>query len=135
MSDQLPACWYRISAKALILDNQRRFLLVKENNGLRDFPGWWLDHGETPQEGIRREIHEEMWLEMLEVSKTPSYFLTAKNQAGDKYIANIFYETTVKDLNFSPSQECVEIGFFTAKEAKNLQAFPNVYIFADLYDV
>jgi hypothetical protein len=30
--EQIPNCFYRTSAKALILDDQKKFLLVKENN-------------------------------------------------------------------------------------------------------
>jgi len=36
---QIPACFYRISIKALILDENGRFLLCREDNGKWDFPG------------------------------------------------------------------------------------------------
>jgi hypothetical protein len=39
MNEQIPNCFYRVSAKALILDENQRFLLAKEDNGYRDFPG------------------------------------------------------------------------------------------------
>lgn len=60
MNQQIPNCFYRISIKALILDEEKRFLLVKEDNGLWELPGGGLDFKENPQEGIKREMKEEM---------------------------------------------------------------------------
>ena len=31
-----------------LLDDQKRFLLEKEDNGLWDFPGGGIDHGDNP---------------------------------------------------------------------------------------
>lgn len=36
---QIPDCFYRISIKALILDEFGKFLLCREDNGKWDFPG------------------------------------------------------------------------------------------------
>ncbi len=133
MTEQIPNCFYRISIKALILDEEKRFLLVKEDNGLWELPGGGLDFGENPQDGIKRELQEEMGLNITFVAEKPSYFLTIPNLK-NVYIANVLYETKVEDLNFTPSEECVEIKFFTKEEAlqeKNL--FPNVLEFAKIY--
>jgi 8-oxo-dGTP diphosphatase len=35
----IPPCFYRLSVKALIHDEQGRFLLVKEENNLWELPG------------------------------------------------------------------------------------------------
>jgi len=47
---QVPDCRYRISIKALILDKDKRFLLVQEDTGLWELPGGGLEFGEAPQE-------------------------------------------------------------------------------------
>lgn len=60
MKNHIPSCFYRVSIKALILDTDGRFLLIKEDNGFWEFPGGGLDFGEEPADGLRREIHEEM---------------------------------------------------------------------------
>lgn len=128
MEHSIPPCFYRISIKAHILNESGKFLLMKEENWLWDFPGGGLDHGENPLDGIRREIAEEMWLEVVEIIETPVYFLTTKSLRG-KPIANIFYETKVKNLNFTPSNECIEIGFYDIEEVRNLETYPNVQEF------
>src|SRR5260221_11029127 len=56
-----PPSNYRVSVKALIKDDQGRLLLVKEDDdpwwGL---PGGGIDHGETIEQGLRRELSEEV---------------------------------------------------------------------------
>jgi ADP-ribose pyrophosphatase YjhB (NUDIX family) len=135
--EQIPNCFYRISAKALILDNQKKFLLVKEDNGLRELPWWWLDFWENPQEWISRELLEEMWINIKSVSQIPSYFITSTNLRG-VWISNIIYETQVdtNDIyNFKPSEECLEVRFFTVAEAEKEQLFPNVVEFIKQYNL
>jgi hypothetical protein len=34
----LPPCFYRISAKALVLNNEGKILLLQEENGIWDLP-------------------------------------------------------------------------------------------------
>lgn len=47
---------------------------------------------------------------------------------------NTLYVTSVKDLDFTPSNECIEIGFYTIEEARNLETYPNVQEFLKLYN-
>lgn len=131
-SSNIPDCYYRISIKALILDEWGRFLLCREDVGKWELPGWGLDFGENPREGLIREIREEMWLEVLTIADNPSYFFTWHE---NKWRANIIYETTVKNLNFTPSNECLEIGFFTTEEALKLPLFGNVIEFCKQYKI
>ena len=127
MESQIPNCFYRVSAKALVLNETKtKFLLLREDTNMRDFPGWWLDFWENSKEGIVRELKEEMWLEITWIDDKPSYFITAYRTNKKFWIANILYETKLKNLNFIPSNECQEIKFFTKKETENLQLQPNV---------
>lgn len=48
-------------------------------------------------------------------------------------IANVLYETKVVNYEFTPSEECVEIEFFTLEEAKNLKTYPNIQEFLKHY--
>lgn len=140
----IPDCFYRISVKALVLDEQKRFLLVQEEDGRWELPGGGIDFGETPQEGIRREIGEEMGLEVTYVADQPCYFLTDETAdtevkyltpQGKKYwMSNVLYLTKLKDLNFTASEECVATQFFTKEEALKINIFHNVRKFVELYD-
>lgn len=126
-----PNTFYRISIKALIQDENNKILLVKEDNWKWELPGWWLDHGELAQDWLNREIMEEMWLKTTHIDKNPSYFLTWFEN--NKWKSNIVYKTKLYDLNFTATEECVEIWFFTKQEALKLDLFPNVIKLLDLY--
>ena len=130
----VPDCFYRISVKALILDDKKRFLLTLENKGLWELPGGGLHFGEKPLEGLTREIKEEMGLETIHINEQPSYFLTTPHKSGQWWICNIVYETKVKNLNFKPSDECVELRFFTKEEALKEHIFSNVLEFIKIYN-
>jgi ADP-ribose pyrophosphatase YjhB (NUDIX family) len=125
--DQIPNWFYRVSAKALILNGDKKFLLIREEKWW-ELPWWWLEYWEAPQEWIKRELFEEMWINVISVKENPSYFITAKKDNW-VWIANVIYETQVninEISNFKPSDECLEVRFFDINEAQNENLFPNV---------
>ncbi|WP_084097592.1 NUDIX hydrolase [Cyclobacterium lianum] len=130
---EIPQCFYRLSVKALILDRNNRFLLVREENGMWELPGGGLDHGETPQEGIKREIWEEMRLKTKSIADQPSYFFTVKNHNGI-FIANVMYQTSLVDLRYVASPECTEVRYYSAQEVLDADfMYPNVKAFASIF--
>jgi ADP-ribose pyrophosphatase YjhB (NUDIX family) len=134
MKYKIPECFYRISIKALILDESKRFLLIKEDDGIWELPGGGLEFGETPHEGINRELHEETGLVTTYIADSPSYFTTWKEDGS--WRANLIYETKVRDLNFTEISECVEMRFFTVDEVianKDIMFF-SVIEFVKLYN-
>ena len=125
--DQIPNWFYRISAKALILNEDKKFLLVREEKWW-ELPWWWLECWEAAQEGIKRELLEEMWINVTSIKENPSYFITAQKDNW-VWIANVIYETQVninEIYNFMPSDECMEVKFFDINKAQNEKLFPNV---------
>jgi 8-oxo-dGTP diphosphatase len=120
---KIPNNFYRTSIKALILDDQKRFLLILEKNGLWEMPGGGLDFGEKPNECLIRELKEEMNLQVTFVSQNPSYFVSALN-INNVWKTAVFYEAKVKDLNFKPTDECTQIKFFTKVEAEKENLYP-----------
>ena len=125
--------YYRTSIKALVLDEQKRFLLTKESDGRWELPGGGIDHGETPQTCLQREIQEEMGIAVTSVSQQPSYFYTDKHRKYE-WIANVVFETTIAHLKFTPSDECTEVRFFTKEEALKEELFPNVKVFLTVFN-
>lgn len=80
------------------------------------------------------ELQEEMWLEVTWIDKNPKYFITAHKPKSKTrpWLANVFYEVKVKDLNFRPSDECVEIWFFNIDNVNNINTIVNVKEFFNL---
>ncbi|MFH0952299.1 MAG: NUDIX hydrolase [Patescibacteria group bacterium] len=80
-----------------------------------------------------RELREEVGIEVTYINKRPSYFVTALNING-QWKSNVLYETKIKDLKFTPSDECVDMRFFTKEEALKEKIYPVVREFIKEYD-
>jgi ADP-ribose pyrophosphatase YjhB (NUDIX family) len=134
--NELPNCFYRVSVKALILNETRdKFLLCKEADGRWELPGGGLDWGFTPQEDLPRELMEEMGLTPTWIADNPCYFITAQSTHAPVIpIVNVLYETTVEHLNFVPSDECVEISFFDAKDIESMKTFEGPQKLAKMFN-
>ena len=69
---------YRTTVVALIYNNQGEYLLCKKPKGRGVFPGQWalvgggIDERETMKDALRREVREEVGLEIDEIK--PLYF-------------------------------------------------------------
>jgi len=125
-------CFYRVSVKGIVIDDQNRILLARESDGMWDMLGGGLDHGEDPIVCLKREIQEETGLTVTQVWPGPKYFITAHKPANNVYIANVIYQIEFRDLNFTPSDECQELRFFTKEELASLQLQPNMKKFREL---
>lgn len=55
-----PNTFYRVSVKALVVNDRGQVLVVKENQDTWSLPGGGLDHGEDPLAGVARELNEEL---------------------------------------------------------------------------
>jgi 8-oxo-dGTP diphosphatase len=126
--------YYRVSVKGIVTQDDGRILLTREDNDMWEMLGGELDHDEDPIECLKREIHEETGLEVTYVSPQPKYFLTAHRLDGVTYTANIIYEIKLKNLEFTPSDECQELRFFNVDEMKAVKLFPNVKKLLELLD-
>ncbi len=135
--DMPPNGFYRISPKGLILNETRdKFLIVQEEDGMWDLPGGGLDFGEASQDCLRREIKEEMGLDVLTVSNSPSYFFTDEFQSEARkgmWYANVLYEITVAGLDFIPSSECVAVKFVSPEEVSGLTTYNSITNLAKMF--
>ena len=128
-------CYYRISVKGLVVDETGRFLMVKDDDGWWELPGGGLEHGETAEEGVRREIDEETGLVITYISPAPRYFIAAQHVGKETYAANVIYEVKLKDLDFTPSEECRELRYFSVKEARKVKIRPTMEQFLEVYQI
>lgn len=109
------------------------FCLFAKRMGCGEVPGGGLDHGEDPIECLKREVDEETGLKVTSVSPAPLYFYTAPRLDLDDFCANVVYGISLENLDFTPSDECEELRFFTASEASKVKLFPNIEKFLQIY--
>jgi 8-oxo-dGTP diphosphatase len=121
-----PNAYYRVSIKALILDNTgKKFAVILEDNGNWELPGGGLDHGESIEDCLKRELKEEMGLIVNEIYPNPLYTMVGKNM-NDSWSINIVFKIKVRDLNFTPTDECLELRFIAPEEIETINTFRNV---------
>lgn len=129
----IPNAFYRVSIKGLILDKTRKkFLIVQEDNKWWELPGGGLDWGESPAQCLKREIKEEMGLTVTKVNPDLAYYIIFNKKK--TWIINLVFEVKVKNLDFTPSQECQKIKFISPKDINTMNVFSNVKQFAKLFD-
>jgi 8-oxo-dGTP diphosphatase len=121
-------CYYRVSVKGIVINDEGKILLSREDNGKWEMLGGGLDHDEDPIECLRREILEETGLRVTYVSPSPKYFVTAPRlgSATTTYMANVIYEIQLESLEFIASDECQELRFFSIEEMAQVELVPNV---------
>lgn len=126
----IPNCFYRVSVKAVIRDPEGKILLAKEDDGRRDLPGGWLDHWETVEDTLSREIKEELGVEWHIIQHIPLGIRTVLRPAegwetGNIYILIMAYEAEIASMDFILSAECEELRFFYKEEMQWLNLHAN----------
>ena len=130
----IPPNFYRVSTKALILDETKtKFLIVKESNEKWEFPGGGLEYGLAASENVSRELQEEMGITPVSVAELPAYVLTTQHDRTGSWVMQLFYETVVENLDFTPSRECEDC-MFVDKDSLPELMYSNVPQFAAMFD-
>ena len=120
--ENVPDNFYRVSVKALVLNETRdKFLIVEEEDGTWEVPGGGLDFGKTPHDDLAREITEEMGLEVRSVAEQPCYFTTKTKSAFGYWNVGVVYETELASLDFTPTDECLAIKFIGREDEEWLE--------------
>jgi|SRR5450759_1028757 8-oxo-dGTP diphosphatase len=100
-----------IGVFAIVFDNERHILCVKRNYGPRNWttPGGKLKKGESPIEGLVREVKEETGLRIKPIRLLGAYS-TAFN---DDLVLSIEAEM-IAEGEWQPNETITEMGYFAA---------------------
>ena len=115
---------FKVPQKALIEQNGK-FLIIKRSSTAKNYPMHWdlpggkLEHGETPEEGLVREVLEETNLDVKVVSPIFSYLETHGVFA---YV--VVYECEFLSGELKLSNEHSEYKWATKDELKELLIEP-----------
>lgn len=126
----LASTCYRVSIKALIRDEQDKILLLHERKLGWELPGGGLDHGESIQEGLAREVKEELGVELQEFTDKPyAVWVEDLTEVHGVYALFLLYSVTVDSHNFvfnDTQEDFLDFGFFTPQEIKTMDLHRNI---------
>lgn len=61
--------FYRVTAKAIILNDENKLLVIRNHNGNLELPGGGWEHDETFEDCLKREIYEEIGVGTMSVGE------------------------------------------------------------------
>jgi 8-oxo-dGTP diphosphatase len=128
-SKDFPDSFYRVTVKGLVVQDGK-ILLLKESeklSGKWELPGGGLDFGEDLHSGLKREIEEETGLIVKSIADRPTYVWTwrfEKSRGLDFFYSLVLaYKIELANLDFKPTDECQEIGFFSKEEFDTIDLY------------
>jgi 8-oxo-dGTP pyrophosphatase MutT (NUDIX family) len=62
---KLPSPYYRVASRAIIFDHRWRLLVIEDDDGKYELPGGGWEHKESFEACIRREVKEELGVDVL----------------------------------------------------------------------
>ena len=107
---QIKSPYYRVSVKAKINFNGKT-LLVKEDDKKWDLPGGGIEHYETIDEALKRELTEELGVSDFVITSGPKVFKMIDRSANRPLIFIVYELKLDPTTKFHPSDN-VEIGLF-----------------------
>lgn len=107
-----------VSVAALVTNDAGEILLVKSPWRGWEYPGGLIEPGETFQEALHREVHEEAGVE-IEIT---GFVGICKNL--ERNIVNIDFTARYLGGNLTTSEESTEVIWATPDRARELITFP-----------
>lgn len=103
-----------------VFHKERKVLLVRDlSNSGWDLPGGFLNHGESPEIGLKREIREELGVE-IEISGIKDAIVDVYGDQGE-FSLNLFYEIESFHGEITPLNEIVEAEWFSLDDLPHLE--------------
>ncbi|MDD5731545.1 MAG: NUDIX hydrolase [Patescibacteria group bacterium] len=131
MDNVIPRCFYRVSTKGLVV-RDGKILLVQEKDGRWELPGGGLEFDQEIFDSLKREFVEEMGVNVTKITERPIYVWKQKREKDHRLF--IAYKVEIDSLDFTKSDECTDIKFFSKKELKDMNLHINIQKFAELFN-
>ncbi len=117
--------FFQVSVKALFFDEQNKLMMLQEADGRWEPAGGRVQKGEDLLECLQRECFEETGLTCEVLEARPSIAYSTIDGSGRPRIM-LFYRVKFSSLDFKPSNECIDVKFFTKEEIRNLNKAPQI---------
>ncbi|HSX29376.1 MAG TPA: NUDIX hydrolase [Candidatus Saccharimonadales bacterium] len=117
---EIPDAFYRVSIKVIIKDGHDRLLVVQDTtDGSWEIPGGGLDNGETIEQAAKREIREELGVELVKFSDEP-VAMTLGLHPNNYMTLMLYYQGALSGHDFAPESK-FKSQFVVKEEFLNLK--------------
>jgi mutator protein MutT len=123
--------YIRIRVAAIILNQKKELLLVNHQKNGKSywlFPGGGIEYGETIEQALKRELREELSINMAKISNFVFAHETIYPDL-NRHILNVYFKVKIKNnLKFFVKTDKVltNAKFFGVDEFKKLLFYPDV---------
>ena len=76
---------------------------------------------------------EEKGIKTTKVADSSSYFLSDTAINRNNWFVNIIYEMELENLNFSPSDECMNVKFVDKEDIQDMKVFPSIVTLGEMF--
>lgn len=114
MPGPIPSPFYRVSVKAVIFDEHCRLLVIRDRDGGWEVPGGGWEHGETLTACVRRELLEELGVELDSIDE--SLIVPCAGPGRHYQRLKLAVPVTLTNHNFTLGDGMQEARFVTASE-------------------
>ena len=130
---KLKQALFEVSVKALVYDKEGRLLFAKDTNGIWDLPGGRIDTHETTEQCLRREVREELGVEIRKIHPMPKFAEVIDYNNHERRVV-IGFIVDLESSEFGPSEENQEHKFLGKDEMVNFkQAYAGLNKIKDLF--
>ncbi len=124
-----PEAFYRVSLKAIIRNDKGEVLLVKEKGGNWSLPGGGMDHGETVEQALAREMFEEV-LVTASFQANPVGIEPRFVKTKDAWLLWVVYELEIPEpFSFGLGEDADEVAFMNPAQFKNSEVVPEKLVY------
>lgn len=116
---EIKDCLYRVAVKAVIVHEQKILLVMDDRDTEFSFPGGGIDYGETAEQALYRELHEEAGIKSSDIESLELLCVVAGHQKNGIPRTNIFYFVKSDISNIETTNEVSSYRWFTLDELKN----------------
>ncbi|HEY2004116.1 MAG TPA: NUDIX domain-containing protein [Candidatus Saccharimonadia bacterium] len=115
--DNIDDCLYRVAIRVLIVQNGKILLIKEASDNWWALPGGGVDHGETVESTLTREVEEELGVPAKEISSDLqiAYYNLGSVVNGIPRM-NLFFKASVPEELIKKTTEVTEWNWFSNDE-------------------